>query len=90
MIRQKSTILILGIIAIILLVPLVAMQVSTNVNWSVGDFVVAAALLLGVGFGCRFILQKNIKTQFKIMACIALVLMLAVVWAEIAVGIIGV
>jgi hypothetical protein len=37
-------------VGFILLVPLVAMQITEEVDWSAVDFVVAGALLLGAGF----------------------------------------
>ena len=38
-----------SVAALVLLIPLIAMQFTDEVNWSGGDFVFAALLLLGVG-----------------------------------------
>lgn len=72
----------------LLLVPLVAMQFTKEVSWGPGDFLAAAALLLGAGMAYTFAVRK--VGSFKIRAAVGLVivLLLATVWAELAVGIV--
>ena len=73
----------------ILTIPLVAMQFSNQVHWKLLDFVVFGVLLLATAFFCELVLQK-IKNRVKRFAfCIFLILLLLLVWAELAVGIIG-
>lgn len=70
----------------ILLVPLVAMQLTDAVNWNIMDFVVMGSLLFGAG--SIFILVAR-KTSRKYWPAIGAVVAAALlyVWAELAVGI---
>ncbi|MFV8224766.1 hypothetical protein [Christiangramia aquimixticola] len=71
----------------ILLIPLIAMQFSTQVMWTTGDFVVMGLLLLVTGFTIDFILKKVRSTRNRIILCGIVLLILAIIWAELAVGI---
>lgn len=76
-------------IAILLLIPFLAMQFTNEVNWSVSDFMVAGVLLLGTGLLCELVMRKvkNIKTRLAI--CGVILLALLIIWIELAVGIFG-
>jgi peptidoglycan/LPS O-acetylase OafA/YrhL len=76
-------------VAILLLIPFIAMQFTNEVNWSVSDFMVAAVLLLGTGLLCELVMRKvkNIKTRLAI--CGVILLALLIIWIELAVGIFG-
>jgi len=85
--KNKRPIYILLTIAAILLIPLIAMQFTNEVNWSLGDFAMAAVLLLGSGFVFEMIV-RNVKTiKHRIIFYIAIIILLLLVWAELAVGI---
>jgi uncharacterized membrane protein YfcA len=73
--------------ALLLLVPLVAMQLSPEVDWGVGDFVLAACLLFGTGTGMVLVARHAKRTAHRVALSGLLALALAVVWAELAVGI---
>lgn len=73
----------------LLLIPLIAMQFTTEVNWELNDFVIAAVLLFGFGFIVEFILRKKNKISYRIIILIILLLILLLIWAELAVGIFG-
>ena len=47
------------------------------------------SLLYGTGMLCEFVLRKVTKTQYRIAICAAILLLLLLVWAELAVGIFG-
>jgi len=81
--------LIVSTVAMLLMVPLVAMQFTDEVNWSPFDFIVAAVLLLGTGFLCELVLRKVKTTIARIALCGVLLLLLFVIWAELAVGVFG-
>ena len=66
-----------------------AMQFTDEVNWTLSDFVVAGALLLGTVLICEFVISKVKKIKYRIAICAALLIVLLLVWAELAVDIFG-
>jgi hypothetical protein len=76
-------------VAGLLLIPLIGMQFSDEVNWTLSDFIVAGVLLLGTGLLCELVLRKVRKTKHRIALCIGILLVLAVIWIELAVGLFG-
>jgi uncharacterized membrane protein YgdD (TMEM256/DUF423 family) len=75
--------------AAILLVPLVAMRFTREVNWGPLDFVAAAVLLAGTG-SLYVLLTSKLRTPVQRRAIGGgLLLTLMLVWAELAVGIFG-
>lgn len=74
---------------ILLLVPLIAMQYTNEVNWSLFDFIVAGLLLLGTGLICEFVMRKTKQIGYQIAICAAVLAALFFIWAELAVGIFG-
>ena len=76
-------------VAVILLIPLIAMQFTEEVNWELTDFIVAGVLLLGTGLACKFVMRKVKKKENRIALCIVIITILLLVWAELAVGIFG-
>ena len=80
---------ILSITSLLLLVPFIAMQFTNEVNWTVIDFVVMGGLLLFLGFTFDFLVGKITSSIFKIILGIGIVLIFLLIWAELAVGIVG-
>ena len=76
--------------AFILLVPLVAMQVTGEVAWSVFDFVVAGTLLMGTGLLHQAAARKAGNTAYRAAVTVALAAVFILLWLMGAVGIIGV
>jgi hypothetical protein len=75
--------------AAILLVPLVAMRFTSEVNWGPLDFVAAAVLLCGTG-SLVVLLTSKLRTAAQRRAIGGgLLLTLVLVWAELAVGLFG-
>ncbi|PWV51914.1 hypothetical protein [Chitinophaga sp. S165] len=75
--------------ALVLLIPLIAMQFTNEVKWTLSDFVIAGILLLGTGLMIELVLRKVKQTRHRILLCGAIILALMVVWVELAVGIFG-
>ncbi len=65
------------------------MQFTNEVNWSLFDFVIMGALLLGTGLMCELVLRKVKKIKYRIAICGALLAVLVLIWLELAVGIFG-
>ena len=85
--KNKRLIIIICVVAILLLIPFVAMQFTAEVNWTLFDFLVAAVLLLSAGFILEFILRKVKNLSNRIVLVVALLITLLLIWAELAVGI---
>ena len=87
--KNYRLILIIGGVALLLLVPLVAMQFSDDVSWSVNDFIIAGVLLSGTGLLIELILRNvKLKQNRLILSAIVLVLLI-LIWIELAVGLFG-
>ncbi|MDO9261341.1 MAG: hypothetical protein Q7U08_05325 [Flavobacteriaceae bacterium] len=90
MIKQNKRLIgILLSIFFLLMIPLIAMQFTNEVAWTLFDFVVMGVLLLTTGLLCELVLRKVKKTAYRIALCIALLLALFIIWAELAVGVFG-
>jgi peptidoglycan/LPS O-acetylase OafA/YrhL len=76
-------------VVLLLLIPFIAMQFTSEVDWSLFDFVLMGGLLLGTGLACEFVMRKFKKTEHRILICAALLVLLFLIWAELAVGIFG-
>jgi len=76
-------------IAILLLIPLVAMQFTTEVRWTVSDFLVAGFMLLGTGILLEIILKQVKKRPYRRLLIALLLVLFLLAWAELAVGIFG-
>ena len=78
-----------GTAALILLLQLVAMQFTDEVNWSVADFAFAGALLIGTGLTYELAARKTGDTVYRAAVGVALAAALLLVWLSLGVGIIG-
>jgi len=72
--------------ALLLLIPAVAMQFTAEVTWGPGDFVVAAVLLFGAGATIVLGLRQVSRPSHRVALVLAVAFGLALVWAELAVG----
>jgi hypothetical protein len=78
-----------GALAAVWLLPLVAMQVSAEMNWDETDFIVFGAMLLGVGGLFELAARGSRPLAFRLGAGLALLAGFGLVWINLAVGIIG-
>ena len=75
--------------ALILSIPLIAMQFTKEVNWTLSDFVIATVLLLGTGLAIELVI-RYVKTGLsRTILLVVILLLLFLTWAELAVGIFG-
>ena len=87
--NNKRLKIILLIVGSLLLIPLIAMQFSDEVNWTALDFVMAGALLLVTGLIVDLVMRKVKNTKYRIAILIIVLLGFLLIWAELAVGIFG-
>jgi len=74
---------------VLLMIPLIAMQFTEEVAWTLGDFVIAAIFLFGTGFSFILLSKKSSAFTFKLATGIALGSTLFLIWSNLAVGLIG-
>lgn len=74
---------------LLLLIPLIAMQFTQEVVWTLGDFIVGGSLLFGTGLTYSILRSKYIQPWHRLAAGLALAAGLLLIWANLAVGIIG-
>jgi hypothetical protein len=72
--------------AVLLLIPLTAMQFTPEVRWGLEDFVAAAGLLFCTGTGMVLVTRYAKRTRHRVVLMGILLLAFAVIWAELAVG----
>lgn len=87
--QNKRLISIILVVPVLLMIPLIAMQFTNEVNWSLSDFIITGVLLLSTGLTCELIIRSVQKSTYRIALCIAVLVMLFLIWAELAVGIFG-
>ena len=87
--QNKRLVTILATSIAILLIPLIAMKFTNEVNWKIFDFLMAGVLLMGTGLTLEFILRKIKTLRYRILFGIMLFVVLFLIWAELAVGIFG-
>jgi len=88
-VKGKRLILIVLISIILLFTPLIAMQFTDEVNWTLSDFIIGGVLLFGTGLLCELVFRKVKKNSFRIVISAAVLLAFLLIWAELAVGIFG-
>lgn len=87
--NNNRLIIILAICGILLCIPFIAMQLTSDVNWTYMDFAIAATLLFGTGLLCELVLRKVKQKSYRLVFCAILLIVLFLVWLELAVGIFG-
>ena len=77
------------IVALLLLIPFIAMQFTDEVNWALADFAIAAVLLFATGLLLEWSIRKVSKMEHRVFIGIAILAGFLLLWAELAVGIFG-
>ena len=75
--------------AFILLLPLLAMQITDEVVWDLADFAFAGALLFGIGLTYELVARKGSNIAYRSAVGVALAAAFILVWLVLAVGVIG-
>jgi predicted membrane protein len=74
---------------LLLLLPLVGMLISDEVNWSFSDFLIMGLLILSLSFGIKEILRATLTYKYKALFIALFLLVFMLIWVELAVGIFG-
>jgi hypothetical protein len=74
---------------LLLLLPLLAMRFTDEVNWTASDFVFAGVLFGSVGLTFELIVRKSGSLAYRVGAALAVLAAFMTIWANGAVGMIG-
>ncbi len=85
--KNKRPLIFLSAIVTLLLIPLIAMQFTDEINWTPFDFAVAGVLLLSTGLIIDLVIRKVKNIRYRIGIILALLIVLLLIWAELAAGI---
>ena len=87
--QNKRLIIIVLIVLFLLLIPLIAMQFTDEVNWEITDFIIAGSLLFGAGLISEIVMRKIKNSNYKVILLGAILIIVILIWIELAVGIFG-
>lgn len=86
--KNKDIVSVIALTIIILALPLIGMQFSEGVDWSLFDFILMGSLISGTGLLAVFVKRKVKNPTHRLAIIIALIAALLVVWVHLAVGIV--
>lgn len=78
-----------GAAATALVLPAIAMQVTEEMNWGFGDFAILGALLFAACLTFEIGARATVKPVYRLALGVTVLVALLLIWAELAVGIIG-
>ena len=87
--KAKNIIRIALVTTVILLVPLVAMQFTDEVQWDLTDFIIMGAILFGIGLAYELIAKRSNQAVYRFAFGVGLLGAFLLFWINGAVGIIG-
>lgn len=73
----------------VLAIPFVAMQYTTDVDWSTSDFFLAGSMLFITGMSLLLLIRFSSHILFKLGVIVAIGATFLMIWANLAVGLIG-
>ena len=76
-------------VGLLLIIPLIAMQLTDEVEWSLFDFIIMGTLLLITGLMGEIIFKKVKKYKYRVILYVVVAITFLLIWAELAVGIFG-
>lgn len=85
----KPIIIVALITTFILMIPLIAMQFTNEVDWNIFDFIVAGILIFGTGITFKIITMKVRSNYYKAAFGLSIGTAFLLIWSNLAVGIIG-
>ena len=80
---------ILPIVVLLLSVPLIAMQLTDEVNWSFFDFLIMGIMLSITGLALGIIIKKIKYHKYRNIFIAIIIMIFLLIWAELGVGLFG-
>lgn len=87
--HNKRFVTLLSVASVLLLLPLILMQFTNEVDWAPSDFLIMGALLAATIGTVELVFRRVRKKQQRVALCIVILLVFLLVWAELGVGIFG-
>ena len=72
---------------LILLLPLIGMFFSNEINWSFFDFIIMGILILSLSFSIKQVLKATKNINYRILIIALILILFLLIWAELAVGV---
>ncbi len=86
---KQKTAIIFAIPALLIITAFFGNLFLEGWSWSPFDFLIAGILLFGTTFFINLVIRSQKARRSKFMICFVILLVLAMVWIELAVGIFG-
>ncbi len=80
---------ILPIVGFLLLIPLIAMQLTDEVNWSFFDFVIMGVMLFITALAIGIIIKMIKYSKYRNIFITMIVMIFLLIWVELGVGLFG-
>ncbi|MBW3632623.1 MAG: hypothetical protein KY456_06310 [Chloroflexi bacterium] len=72
-----------------MLLIVLSMQITADMNWGLFDFVFAGAVIFGTGLTYQLVTRKGGNMAYRLAVGLALAATFILVWSNLAVGVIG-
>ncbi len=72
---------------LLLLLPLIGMFFSNEINWSFFDFIIMGILILSLSFSIKQVLKTTKNINYRILIITVILILFLLIWAELAVGV---
>ena len=76
-------------VGFLLLIPMIAMQLTKEVNWSFFDFIIMGVILSITGLSISIIIKKIKYYKYRNIFILVTVFIFLIIWAELGVGLFG-
>lgn len=86
---KRKTAIIFAVPALLIITAFFANLFVEGWNWSPFDCIIAGVLLFGTSFFINLVIRSKKTLRSKLIICFFILLVLALVWIELAVGIFG-
>ena len=73
----------------LLLIPLIGMTITDEINWSPFDFFTMGSLLILLGIGINLVISRVKNLKYRVLYIGVVVIIFMLIWAELAVGLFG-
>jgi len=73
----------------LLLIPLIGMTITDEINWSPFDFFTMGSLLILLGIGINLVSSRVKNLKYRVLYIGVIVIIFMLIWEEFAVGLFG-